>query len=677
MTQRSDETQTRSPRVAKLFVSVGVAIALTAGAQAAAQTAGTDLSEMSLEDLMDVEVTSVSRRAERLADTSASVYVLTNDDIRRSGALSIPEALRLVPGLHVGQIDANGWSVSVRGFGGRFANKLLVLVDGRSVYSPLFSGVIWNLINVPLEEIDRIEIVRGPGATLWGADAVNGVINVITRTASSSQGVLVTSEVGSAERGGGSFRYGGRLNANASYRVDANGFSRSGTTLVENAKSESWVGGRVGVRIDAQLGQRSRLTLTGGSVVTEADESYSIPQLQAPYARQDDQKSRHSSNSLVGRWTRTTGGGEMALQVEATRTSLTELVLDEDRTTVGVDLQQTHQLGGVHKLIWGGSYARSSDHIVGSSLVHMEPDRRVLQLWSGFIQDDIAVKGDAIRVTLGSKLEHNDYTGWEVQPNARVRIALPRRQSLWASASRAVRLPNRAESDGLIEPAVLPPSAQAPLPQLVSLRHGESVSSEVLRAYEMGYRVRPAANLSVDTSVYVNDYSGLLTHSLDAPYMEMAPVPHLVLPVQFNSTGTGQVAGGEVSVDWRPTAQLRLQGGYSQFAWVAGKPDERTSSFGQNGAYPGQQVHARTSILLPRQVEVDAMARYVSELEFSGVPSYVTLDARVGTRVGPLDVSVIGRNLAGSEHCEYLPDVLYTAKANIQRSIGLRLRWQF
>ena len=663
--------------VTRMCAAIGVAIALTTGVRAAAQTARPALEQLSLEDLMNVEVTSVSRRAERLSDTAASVYVLTNDDLRRSGASTIPDALRMVPGLHVGQIDANGWSVSVRGFGGRFANKLLVLVDGQSVYSPLFSGVFWDLVNVPMEDIERIEVIRGPGATLWGANAVNGVINIITRSASSSQGGAVTAETGTASPAGGSLRYGGHLNANVAYRVDVNGFSRGGTRIMSHGDAtESWEGGRVGARLDAQVGPRSRLTVMGGSVRTRADELWTVPQLQTPYQRQAADLSRHVSSTVMGRWGHTTDRGETTLQALVNQSFIHEFVLDERRRTIDIDAQQTRQVGGAHRLIWGGSYRNSTDRTEGTPLIRLAPDDRTLQFLGGFAQDEVAMHDGAVRLTLGTKLEHNDFTGWEVQPSARARVALPKHQSVWTSASRAVRLPSRAEADGIIEPAVLPPSAQAPLPQLLSLRHGERVDAEVLLAYEVGYRAQPREALSIDASLFLNDYHHLLTNLIGAPRVAFAPAPHLVVPVVFDSRGTARGTGGEVTADWRVTPQLRVQGGYSRFDRRENRLAPIGPALAPLGDYPGHQVHARGAFSLPRQVEVETMARFVSAREQAGVPSYVTVDARVGMRLGSATVSLIGRNLAQPDHGEYLPDVLFTARTAVRRSVGLRVRWQ-
>ncbi len=658
---------------------LSVAIALACGPAASAQTTITDLAHLTLEDLMNIEITSVSKRAQRVSDAAAAVYVLTNADIRRSGATTIPDVLRLVPGLHVGQIDSNKWSVSARGFGGRFANKLLVLVDGRSVYTPLFSGVFWNLVDVPLEDVERIEIVRGPGATLWGANAVNGVINVITRTAAASKGGRATVGLGTEERASGSLRYGGGLGANGSYRVDARSFRNDGSAgVVPGAPSDKWWGSRGGFRMDWQPREGREFMLQGALVDTLAHEMWSVPSLYPPYQNQVGDQSHYTSGFMLGQWTARTPRAETTFRLLGEQTSFHEQVLDERRHTLDLDVQHTRQVGSMHELIWGGMYRLSTDRTVGTPVVVLDPARRTLTLGSGFVQDEMKLLAGNLRVTLGSKFEHNDYTGWEVQPNVRSLLALSSRQSIWGAVSRAVRLPSRAESDGRFYPSVQPPSGAVPLPQVLMLRHDEGPTmAEVLVAYEGGYRSQALHSLSFDVSGFVNSYQGLGTNRLGIPHLEMGPVPYLEVPVLFGNLGHQNFAGAEFEVEWQPpVARLRLNGGYSYFVAV-GQPSTQAAVAETTDDYPNHQVHLRGAINLPRRVEVDATARYVSALPKSGVPSYLTADARVGIRLGLFDVAIVGRDLLTPTHSEYLPDVLGTALTKVQRSASLRVTWHF
>ena len=422
---------------------------------------------------------------------------------------------------------------------------------------------------------------------------------------------MVVAEAGNLGEGA-SLRYGGRIGGKATYRLDVNGFSRGGTEVTNFSNiSDSWQGSRVGGRLDAQLDIQSRLTLVGSSVSTRADEGVVIPQLSQPYDSLQQYVGKMTSHSVLGRWSRDTTSGESALQVTVERSSFSDVMLDEDRLTMDIDLQQTRSLGGAHLVVYGGTYRRSSDEIVNSSFVSMNPSHDVLALWSRFIQDDIAVRGDAVRVTIGSKLEHNDYTGWEFQPNARLRLNLPKGQTLWGATARAVRLPSRAESAAAITPVVIPPSAQSPLPQLVSLTSGEGLTAEVLQSYEIGYRVRPVPTMSVDVSLFMNNYSNLLGSTVGMPSVVVAPVPHVVVPLAFTSLGEATSTGGEITIDWRPRPEIRLQGGYSRLNVDFG--DTGRSALAQMSTtskdFPSDQVHFRSSILLPKELEIDALGR--------------------------------------------------------------------
>ena len=645
---------------------------VVSGTPASAQASGDDLERLSLEDLLNIEITSVSRRTERMSDAAAAVYVLTNNDIRRSGARTIPDVLRLVPGVHVGQIDSNTWSVSVRGFGGRFSNKLLVLVDGRSVYTPLFSGVFWNLVYVPLDDVERIEIVRGPGATLWGANAVNGVVNIITRSAAASKGGLVTVGTGTEAHGLGSFRYGGAVGAHANLRVDVGGMEQAGAAVVlPSGTGNDWRVGRAGFRLDYQPEDHDQFSVQVGVVGSRAHELWTVPSLTPPYQGHAVDRSRYTSGFLLGQWTRRSAKSETTLQMSDEHGVMHELVIDENRHTVNVDLQQTRRMGTRHEVVYGGTYRYSADETVGTPTAQLLPNARSLQLWSTFVQDDITILAGRLRLTPGAKFEHNDYTGWEVQPSLRAFVGVSRRQSLWGAVSRAVRLPTRAESDGRFEAAVLPPSPAAPLPQLLILsQNGGSIDSETLVASEAGYRVRPVSTLSIDAAVFTNRYDALLLGQPGTPGVAFAPVPHVVVPVTFANGRRDTTLGGELLVEWRPAPRVRLTSGYSHFRKLANDAPDGVSGL-VSGDYPSDQLHFRASANLPRQVELDLITRYVSAMPSSTVLSYFTADARLGARIGRLDVSVVGQNLLAPSHNEYMPDVLLIVPSSVRRSINV------
>ena len=659
------------------LVACCAAAVLAAPATGLAQTPAPDAALVSLEDLMQTEITSVSRRPQPLSAAAASVYVLTSEDIRRSGASTIPDLLRLVPGLHVGQLDSNKWSVAVRGSGGRFANKLLVLVDGRSAYTPLYSGVWWHLVNVPLDEIERIEVVRGPGATIWGANAVNGVINIISRSSAASKGGRMTVAAGTEDRGFGSLRYSGSLGANATYRVDTGGLFRDGSPgTFPSDELDTWRNGRAGGRVDWQPREGDELTIEGSLIGSLSREVWMTIMLAPPYRRLSDRVADYSLGFAMGRWTRKTTRGATTVQALDEHTSMSEAVFSERRHTVDVDLQNVRRMGA-HELVWGGTYRWSADRTEGSFALRVTPDHRVLPLWSGFGQDELSLHDGAIRVTAGTKVEHNGYTGWEVQPNLRVLVAPSGRYSLWGGVSRAVRLPSRMESDGLILAQLVPPTAQLPLLQVVTLRHDANpTASEVLLAYEGGYRTQPWSTLSLDVSVFRNNYHDLITNHFGAPAIVAGPSPYLDVPVLFGNGGRRSTAGGEIVADWRPAGSLRLNAGYSRLA-ILKSGRSAADVLAPTGDYPDHQLHLLGAVTLPRQVELNAAARHVSALASSGVPSYFTADVRVGFRVGRVDLAVVGRNLLAASHVEFLPDVLATANTSVERAVGLRLGWRF
>jgi iron complex outermembrane receptor protein len=644
---------------------------------AAAQAPVVDLAKLSLENLLDIEVTSVSRRSQRLADAAASVFVLTSEDIRRSGADTLPDVLRLVPGLHVGQIDVSTVSVSVRGFGGRFANKLLVLVDGRSVYTPLFSGVFWNLAVIQLEDVERIEVARGPGATLWGANAVNGVINIITRSAASARGATVSVAAGTTDRLAGTVRFGAALGARATLRADVGTLVReSAVTLALPGSGDQWRASRAGTRVDWRPTDRDDVTMQVEYATSRADVTWTLPSMLPPYAAVTFDRNRYATNLVMGQWTRRAGAGTTAAQLYSERTDMREAVYGERRHTVGVDVQHARRLGAVHDVVFGAAYRTSSDEGDGTAVVALVPDACRMTLWSAFLQDDIALAGGRVRVTLGSKFEHNQHTGWEVQPNVRGWVSVADGHSVWAAVSRAVRLPARAESDGRIAFAVSPPSAVTPLPQLITLVHDDRArGAETLVAVEAGYRLQAARKVSVDVSLFRNRYAGLLTSAIGAPDVQFAPVPHAVVPIRFWNGARETTTGGEVAAEWRPAPAWRVLAAYSAFHTSAVPLAENPA--GVPGDYPAHQAHGGVAVLLPRNVELDVRVRRVSALDVIGVPAYATADLRLAVPMGPLELAVVGRNLLDGRRTEYRSDVLLVATSDVARSALVRLRWRF
>ncbi|HKX31556.1 MAG TPA: TonB-dependent receptor plug domain-containing protein, partial [Blastocatellia bacterium] len=405
-----------------------------------------DLTTFSMEDLMNLEVTSVSKKEEKLFRSAAAIYVITQEEIRRSGLTTIPEVLRMAPGLSVARIDGSKWAISARGFNGRFANKLLVLIDGRSVYTPQFAGMYWEIQNLPLEEVERIEVIRGPGGTLWGANAVNGVINIITKRAEDSQGGLLTIGGGSEEQGFGLARYGARIGADASYRVYAKYFNRGGLVNAAGYNAhdwQNWVGG--GWRLDWQRSERETLTVQGDIHDTGLRETSTSISLFNPLAPRALTPAEYTGGNVMGRWTHAfSDRSDMTLQTYFDRSCYNSFDVGERVDTFDLDFQ--HRLAfGRQDLLWGLGYRVITDRTRTDSPTQFTPPGRTSHLFSAFAQDELMLVKDRLRLTIGSKLEHHYFTGFDAQPNARLLWTPSARQTVWAAVSRAVRTPARSD----------------------------------------------------------------------------------------------------------------------------------------------------------------------------------------------------------------------------------------
>lgn len=618
------------------------------------------LKKLSIESLLQMEVTSVSKKAEKLSSAAAAVFVITNEDIRRSGATSIPEALRMVPGLEVSRIDANKWAITSRGFNGRFANKLLVLIDGRSVYTPLYSGVYWDAQDIMIEDLDRIEVIRGPGATLWGANAVNGVINIIRKHAKDTQGGLVTAGAGTEERGFGSIRYGGRTEDNTCYRVYAKYFNRDEAVFTSGDDStDDWNALKGGFRIDRQVWGNDSLTLQGDIYNVNSGDRLTVPIPPMTVNEKIDSKGLN----IIGRWKRTLSDiSNLAMQVYYDRTDYSSEIAEEIRDTLDMDFQHQFPLGERHGIIWGFGYRFTRDNIENSPSVIFTPDRRHDDIWSAFLQDDIYFLHNKLRLTVGSKFEHNDYTGFEIQPNIRLIWTPEMSYSLWASVSRAVRTPCRGEIDVLTY-------VRVPSPPVTLPTYGNSdFKSEDLIAYELGYRIRPFVPLSVDIAAFYNDYDNLRTFEFTG--------------IQLNGDNKmeGSTFGVELAVDWRVMDTWRLAAAYTFLQMqlhVYGDSRDMFSE-GAEGENPHHQFSLRSSMDLLENLELDFWARYVDNLPTQDVGSYVSLDIRLGWKPrNNLELSVVGQNLLDSQRPEFIPEIVNTTPTEVERGVYGKITWNF
>lgn len=638
-----------------------------------------DLTELSIEALANVEVSLASRKPQKLSGSAAAIFVITQDDIRRSGVTSIPEALRMVPGLEVARINSNEWAITSRGFNGIFANKLLVLMDGRSVYSPLFSGVYWGQQDTMIEDIERIEVVRGPGATMWGANAVNGVINIITKNSQQTMGGLTTAGGGSEERFG-SFRYGSRA-GDVFYRVYGK-YHNQGPFVTESGDNahDSWEASRFGFRIDSPFSEANQLTFQGDFGHNHFEnEEYGVL-LTPPYTRSLKGGSTDTVN-LLGRWHHTySSSSDLSLQIYYDYRHDRVPTNREIRNTCDFDLQHTFAIGGRNDVVWGLGYRRTEGDFKGDFSYIFEPSTRRDDLFSGFLQDDILLIPERLHLILGSKLEHNDYTGFEIQPSIRSIWTPDPRHTVWGSVSRAVRTPAWGEINGHAVASVAPPSAESGfLPVAITFSGDRDFISEKLIAYELGYRTYPTDRLSLDIAAFYNIYSDLRSARLGEAYLSMTPVPHMVIPMTGENRMRGKTYGAEVALDWKPLPWWRLQGSYTYLhVNLHVESGSIMAVETPDGGSPQHQFSLRSNLDISETLEFDSWFRYAGRIRSLNVPSYLTLDLHLGWKPIPiLEVSVVGQNLLHKRHKEFGATDLQSGGIEIPRAFYTKLTWRF
>ena len=638
-----------------------------------------DLTTLSLEDLAKLEVTSASRKSQTLADTPAAVFVITADDIARSVATTVPDLLRIVPGLEVAQIGTSRWAVTARGFNGRFANKLLVLVDGRTLYSPLFSGVVWEDQDIPLEDIERIEVIRGPGAAMWGANAVNGVINIITQSASRTHGGLATAVAGTQKNTLGTLQYGGAAGDSGSYRVYGrarNWDTSHDTTGIQD--NDQWAAQRLGFRVDLQPTAQDHLLSTGEYFSSSSGDLWFLPALQAPYATPAVIAENNEGFNLLGRWERTRAdGAESSAQLSLERGKLNVgNAFGETRDTLNFGAQHRLRLASVHDLIIGVEYLGSRDEISSSGFLSFSPTSRTYQRESAFGQDEITLIPGSLRASIGSRFEYNSISGYDPQPNARLLWNPTPGQTVWGAVSRAVRTLSRAESTGVFDLNVIPPGTAAnpsALPDLIEIHPPDQRVSEKLDACEIGYRTQLGGRASVDLTAFYNRYHDLITSGANSTTtMIPGAVPYLLTQLPTSNSADGRARGAEVAVDWRLFRFWRMQLSYTylylNLAEIAA-PDPST---------PRSEFAVVSQAELTRRLQFDLRYRTVGQVAYGGVPAYNTLDARLGWRVnGELDLALIGTNLLHAHHVEAVTDFLAAATREVDRSVFIKATFRF
>ncbi|WFP49371.1 TonB-dependent receptor [Methylomonas sp. EFPC3] len=601
------------------------------------------LKTLSLQELTATTVSLAAKSQQTLQEAAAAAYVISNEEIRRSGMQSIPEILRKVPGLEVARVDANQWAITSRGFNGAFANKLLVMVDGRTVYDPFNSGVYWNEQDYPLEDIDRIEVIRGPGATMWGSNAVNGVINIVTRTAQESQGTLVSAGASHEEPGFGTLRYGGQLNPDLHYRVYGKYNHRDDFHFSDGSKaSDNLDLGRAGFRSDWTPNAQETLTLQGDYFNGTMQQT-----LTGADAAMPDRMQKQGGNLLL-RWQRTlANGNRVQIRSYFDHATRQQMRLDHRRDTFDFDVQHSFHWRS-HATTWGAGYRFNSDQLTQKlALLTFDQARRDLHLFNLFAQDEWRPFGDAWRLIYGGKLEHNDFTGFELQPTARLLWSPDQQHSVWAAVSRAVRVPSRVEHDLNLLYNFAPGVT-------TNIRGGDSFKSETALSYELGYRFFPNRSFNLDTTLFYCDYARLSTTEPQTPIIGVGGV---LIPYQIANMAQGETYGWETALNWRASEFWRLQGSYSLFGMAIHKDPQSLDSAAAiaEGNSPRQRFNLSAYINLPNQLEFDSHWYYTDRLA-NGVSAYHRLDLRLGWQPSlHLELAAGVQNLLDNRHLEFIP----------------------
>lgn len=639
--------------------------------------AAPDYFELTLEQLLEVKVHTASKKAEPVAKAAAAVYVVSSEDITRSGVTTIPDALRMVPGIQVARIDTNSWAVSIRGFNSGLANKLLVLIDGRTIYNPLFGGVLWEAHNLMLEDVERIEVVRGPGGTLWGANAVNGVINIITKHTRDTQGNLTSAIYGNEEKGTLSTRQGGTFGDGGAYRVYAKAFKQDESLKPLNASSDKqqdtydeWDGFRTGFRAD----WANQFTLQGDAYRTDTNQLRPEFSLIAPYAPIRQQRIRYEGINLLGRWINThQDGAQLSIQTYIDWAKRDEpFNFIDDRITYDLDAQYNLAPLSAHDIIIGAGYRYLTDDQQGDKNTSFSPPQRHNSLYSAFAQDKIMLAPDAWFLTLGAKFEHNEFSGFEFQPNARLQWHPNQHQTLWASISRAVRTPTPLEEDVTSTLVTVENVRGALVPN-------DNFKSEKLTAYELGYRHQLSPALSIDIATFYNDYDYLTTTVADADKVTIVvngiDPPHVFIPFVFTNDMKGTSAGIETAINWVVNPDLKVAATYSylHMSLTALDPTQEEPE----KVAPEHQAGLKIFWTISDNWTLDTTMTYVDELPAYNVDSYVRLDINLGTQLSKnIRLNITGQNLTDGSHREFSKSDDINV-GEIQRSIFAKLTWEF
>jgi iron complex outermembrane receptor protein len=640
-----------------------------------------DLTNLSLEDLMNVQVTSVSKKKESIAIAPAAVTVINQDEISRSGFSTIPDLLRLAPGVDVGRINSYTWAVGVRGLNDQFNNNLLVLQDGRSLYSPLNAGTYWDTVDYVLADLDRIEVIRGPGGTLWGANAVNGVINIISKDSRDTQGWLLDSRA-SNDDSDLSVRYGGKISDDTTYRVylKTKYNNELDDTSGDNAGDE-WTALRGGFRIDKHPSTDDTFTLQGDVGDNRIRAPYDVPIMTPPFSQLTVDDRNDATGNLLGRWEHHfSDKSDFSLQMYYDYLGVNYLGAHYYQNTVDLDFHHRFQLGQRNEVTWGAGYRFMNNRIESDNVLSSSPPTRNDKLPSAFVQDTLTLEPERWFLTAGSKFEHNDYTGFEMEPSGRLLWTPNKQNSMWAAVSRAVVTPSRISDDARALAGFAPISTGGASTTVAELEliGNNNIQSEELTAYELGYRLEPRKDLSIDLAVFYNNYNKLESQTIGPPILGS----QIVLPLNWDNAIAGDTYGGEISATARVTDSWRIVCSYSllqtTFWTTSSSPSDATTALADEGSAPQNQAQIHSYLDITRNLQFNASVFYVGDISRFNIPGYISTDlSLVWKPKESMECSIGVTNLFDNHHPEYGVTAGQGIASETPRTLYVQMSYQF
>jgi len=628
---------------------------------------------------MNIEVTSASKTEQKLSRVAAAMFVITQEDIRRSGMTSVAEVLRMVPGLDVAQINANNWAISGRGFNERFADTMLVLIDSRSLYSPNFAGVFWQIEQLMLEDIERIEVIRGPGAAVWGANAVSGVINIVTAKAADTLGGLVSGGGGMQERDFANGRYGGSSGEKLAYRVYGGYMDRSAfETATGQGAGDGWYGARGGGRMDLHYSPHDTFTLEGDAYSDSTRGQTKIATFGPPFATAPFSTTTYTGGDILGTWKHGfSENSETSLNFYYDGLVRDDILIATFQNIADIAFQHRLAIDGRQEIVWGAEYRFTSSPTTASAVVSFTPSNLTTNLPSFFVQDEIALIPGRLWFTPGVEFEHSPFTGFSLEPSGRLSLAVSENQSVWLAATQATRTPQRSERTLHDIVAVFPGPGGALTS--IDLFGSPAASNGSYLDFEAGYRAQVTKTISIDAATFYERYGDLQTQEPGAPFASNNPVPHIVEPLFYANEMHGDGYGGEFALVWRPINRWKVSTSYSllrQTLHLNPGSQDPAATLAQ-GDNPRHQFQLRSQVDLPHRTEWDADIYYVGKLLDQNIPSYTRVDTRLGWHAGKsLTLDAIGQNLLQPRHLEFLSNTGLVPTYSPRRAF-VRLTWNF